>query len=306
MVDNVETLWDGCGPRTRWDFSKQPPWLRLARCVREGWRAFGLLHVSTWFQLEWDVCTTLAPSDNDVSEGRCGRGHMRLAGLARLALRILLIALLFVLSAVYVLVILGFSIQFDWERVVIIAASGIVQVHTMPPFLQCSTPRLRVYRPMPPQQPNSHVVFGDGLPRMVPSWGAYGKPRYGLETPLWLLVAVSTIVGIVIWRHTRPVAGSATRCEQCSYELWGNMSGICPECGTPITKEQGSLLAAAAPTNASGENDMIRDSVPEPPTKIGDVAGVSSVSQEGRTGDAGRMAIVELEKRGHGDRRERI
>lgn len=33
----------------------------------------------------------------------------------------------------------------------------------------------------------------------------------------------------------------AGHCEVCLYDLTGNTSGVCPECGTPVTKKPGTL-----------------------------------------------------------------
>ena len=52
-------------------------------------------------------------------------------------------------------------------------------------------------------------------------------PEFGL--PLWipfLLVAIPT--GILFWRDRRTPPG---HCQRCRYDLTGNTSGICPECG---------------------------------------------------------------------------
>ena len=46
--------------------------------------------------------------------------------------------------------------------------------------------------------------------------------------PLFLLPAVGTVV--LYWRH-RPRPGL---CRNCRYNLTGNVSGVCPECGTEV------------------------------------------------------------------------
>ncbi|UCE59550.1 MAG: hypothetical protein JSU63_19165 [Phycisphaerales bacterium] len=44
---------------------------------------------------------------------------------------------------------------------------------------------------------------------------------------------LSAAVLFIWWRHTRrPPPGY---CRKCSYDLTGNTSGVCPECGTRIT-----------------------------------------------------------------------
>jgi len=45
---------------------------------------------------------------------------------------------------------------------------------------------------------------------------------------------VSAALGIVVYKHVRPRL-PANCCTRCSYDLTGNVSGICPECGTPTT-----------------------------------------------------------------------
>jgi hypothetical protein len=79
----------------------------------------------------------------------------------------------------------------------------------------------------------------------------YGGP---IEPEAWHLLLVSlaalpTVVGflvflavpIISWRWIIPrlirwivVRRTENRCRVCSYDLTGNVSGICPECGSPI------------------------------------------------------------------------
>ncbi len=53
-----------------------------------------------------------------------------------------------------------------------------------------------------------------------------------LQIPVWLLlVAVGFPTAILWWRDRRPKAGF---CKVCKYDLTGNVSGTCPECGTAV------------------------------------------------------------------------
>jgi len=53
-----------------------------------------------------------------------------------------------------------------------------------------------------------------------------------IQTPIWLLVvAVGFPTALLWWRDRRPKAGF---CQVCKYDLTGNISGTCPECGTAI------------------------------------------------------------------------
>lgn len=50
------------------------------------------------------------------------------------------------------------------------------------------------------------------------------------ELPLWvLLVALGAPAGVLFWRDRRRYPAHC--CQACGYELTGNTSGVCPECG---------------------------------------------------------------------------
>jgi uncharacterized RDD family membrane protein YckC len=52
----------------------------------------------------------------------------------------------------------------------------------------------------------------------------------------------------VIWKkyaHLPIFGGNALVCESCRYDLQGNTSGTCPECGTAVSDRNHELLAAA-------------------------------------------------------------
>jgi hypothetical protein len=52
----------------------------------------------------------------------------------------------------------------------------------------------------------------------------------GVETPCWLLFLLASIPTAFLWyRDRRPPKG---HCQTCGYDLTGNVTGICPECGT--------------------------------------------------------------------------
>jgi hypothetical protein len=50
--------------------------------------------------------------------------------------------------------------------------------------------------------------------------------------PLWLLFVVVAAPTAFLWRWDRRRTRSGY-CQECGYNLTGNASGICPECGTP-------------------------------------------------------------------------
>ena len=50
--------------------------------------------------------------------------------------------------------------------------------------------------------------------------------------PFWLPVIVTTIpTGVLVWLERRFPRG---RCQTCGYDLTGNVSGVCPECGEGV------------------------------------------------------------------------
>lgn len=78
------------------------------------------------------------------------------------------------------------------------------------------------------------VFFGWWPRRFVPGNGATA-----LVIPAWCASAVAVIgwflVRLVCWTWRRRARSRGdSRCVHCAYNLTGNVSGRCPECGTPI------------------------------------------------------------------------
>lgn len=66
---------------------------------------------------------------------------------------------------------------------------------------------------------------------LAPKWFRVSGWRV-LALPAWLFTAVGMSVGAAIWLLTRPRRPGG--CRKCGYDLTGNVSGVCPECGTLI------------------------------------------------------------------------
>ena len=50
---------------------------------------------------------------------------------------------------------------------------------------------------------------------------------------VWFYLGFVALVGIATWRRSK-IDNSFPKCNMCGYNLIGNISGRCPECGTPI------------------------------------------------------------------------
>ena len=70
--------------------------------------------------------------------------------------------------------------------------------------------------------------LGLGLPQIF--WRRSPRIRM-LQIPIWLLVLMAAIPTAILWyRDRRPPKG---HCQTCGYDLTGNVTGVCPECGAP-------------------------------------------------------------------------
>jgi hypothetical protein len=73
--------------------------------------------------------------------------------------------------------------------------------------------------------------WGFGLNRAT---GAKWAPQGAAVFPWWSAVALFLLLpafAAVRWWRRLPSAG---RCAKCAYDLTGNVSGVCPECGRKI------------------------------------------------------------------------
>jgi len=70
------------------------------------------------------------------------------------------------------------------------------------------------------------VIFQDPSGTGQPTWSRT------LTIPLWMLLAAMLVPMIHLWRmDRRPPPG---HCPRCRYNLTGNTTGVCPECGQPV------------------------------------------------------------------------
>ena len=68
-------------------------------------------------------------------------------------------------------------------------------------------------------------------PSFASSWqwlATWEKSRPYVIVPLYPFALVAALIAILCWHHFPP-----GHCQKCGYNLTGNVSGICPECGEP-------------------------------------------------------------------------
>ena len=81
-----------------------------------------------------------------------------------------------------------------------------------------------------------------GILTGIMMWGEFFSPPEGRGLSLIVLLSVGTPLlllfawSLAVWRRSYDRAKRISRghCAYCDYNLNGNTSGICPECGTPV------------------------------------------------------------------------
>ena len=66
-----------------------------------------------------------------------------------------------------------------------------------------------------------------------PAYHSIGAYQHELIIPLWLPMLVLLIPALWMWWMDR-VSIEPGHCERCGYDLTGNVSGRCPECGDVV------------------------------------------------------------------------
>ena len=101
-------------------------------------------------------------------------------------------------------------------RIVVVPSQRYPQFYT--PLLQSAG--LRVERTSSPML----ALIGDTLRA-----GNYGATVY---VPVWLLAIMCGVVAAALWKIGTPLG--PPECLRCGYDLTGNKSGRCPECGAEV------------------------------------------------------------------------
>jgi hypothetical protein len=88
----------------------------------------------------------------------------------------------------------------------------------------------------------SYERFADELrPTRLPFWkGWFHQDKYwSAYLPLWMPLLIVAIPTTWLWWRDRRCIPSG-HCRKCGYDLTGNVSGVCPECGEKV--EAGTAL----------------------------------------------------------------
>ena len=70
-----------------------------------------------------------------------------------------------------------------------------------------------------------------------------------IATPYWATVVATIVMPLrwvtLDWQRRKNLEDQ--HCSNCGYNLTGNTSGVCPECGTPVPKESADRSPRPAP-----------------------------------------------------------
>lgn len=89
-----------------------------------------------------------------------------------------------------------------------------------------------------PPAPKSACHWGGNFgARFWPWWLTspaltFEGPVGGLAIPLWIPFLLTAVPSVIVWRRSRPFR--VGHCSKCDYDLTGNVSGACPECGKAV------------------------------------------------------------------------
>ena len=98
--------------------------------------------------------------------------------------------------------------------------------------------RYTVYDVTGPERWGLESVGVPGLSLSLPSVHRHAKMGHIWTTytvPIWPLIALVAILSGLLWRRDRPPP--IGYCPKCGYNLTGNVSGRCPECGALVKRE---------------------------------------------------------------------
>jgi hypothetical protein len=99
--------------------------------------------------------------------------------------------------------------------------------------------------------PGSMTVFSDPFER---SWIGIDEDHIWLDFPLWKLFLLVVVPTAFLWWLDRGRV-PAGHCRVCDYDLTGNVSGVCPECGSKVPIRVADASGAVPPQATSNAKD---------------------------------------------------
>jgi len=72
--------------------------------------------------------------------------------------------------------------------------------------------------------------------KVAVGWRGGTHLRWAVLLPLWLLFVIVAMPTLYLWWTERSFPPG--HCQKCGYDLTGNVSGRCPECGTLVGSEK--------------------------------------------------------------------
>ena len=92
-----------------------------------------------------------------------------------------------------------------------------------------------------------------------PWWNFGASGWWTLRLPLWIPYLALLTLSLLLWRIGRPRRFRAGHCQSCGYDLTGNTSGRCPECGSSTAAmDNGAQAGTQGPIRARGPGGVFR------------------------------------------------
>jgi hypothetical protein len=92
----------------------------------------------------------------------------------------------------------------------------------------------------------------EALGLIRPFYDHGGSTEWFFIIPLWSALTITA--AYPLYRVLRRRRAPSGHCQTCGYNLTGNVSGICPECGTPITPDKDAPVGIASPGEQNSRN----------------------------------------------------